>query len=169
MTHKRDVTAQEDAALNAALRSSTVKVEHPEIARLRAELSAVKSELRDVTIAVDDERVNNTMTLAQCVAEAVAQNEALLEKLDALAPTGTCACSYDASGDVCMRHSPEVMRLRAELAECKRDAERYRTALEQIVAPFEDLNFVSGNKPLTYLYYVATDALAAKGSEWSTQ
>ena len=53
--------------------------------------------------------------------------------------------------------------LRAELAECKRDAERYRTALEQIVAPFEDLNFVSGNKPLTYIHDVATDALAAKG------
>ena len=57
----------------------------------------------------------------------------------------------------------ELVRLRAELAECKRDAERYCTALEQIVAPFEDLNFVSGNKPLTYIYYVATDALAAKG------
>lgn len=42
MTHKRDVTAQEDAALNAALRSSTVKVEHPEIARLRAELAECK-------------------------------------------------------------------------------------------------------------------------------
>ena len=59
----------------------------------------------------------------------------------------------------------EIVKLRAELEECKRDAERYRTALEQIVAPFEDLNFVSGNKPLTYIYYVATDALAAKGSE----
>ena len=55
-----------------------------------------------------------------------------------------------------------ITKLRAELAECKRDAERYRTALEQIVAPFEDLNFVSGNKPLTYIHYVATDALAAK-------
>ena len=56
-----------------------------------------------------------------------------------------------------------ITRFRTELAECRRDAERYRTALEQIVAPFEDLNFVSGNKPLTYIYYVATDALAAKG------
>ena len=46
MTHKRDVTAQEDAALNAALRSSTVKVEHPEIASLRAELDACETELR---------------------------------------------------------------------------------------------------------------------------
>ena len=38
-SHQRDVTAQEGSALNAALRSSTVKVEHPEIARLRAELA----------------------------------------------------------------------------------------------------------------------------------
>jgi len=41
-SHQRDVTSQEDAALNAALRSSTVKVEHPEIARLRAELAECK-------------------------------------------------------------------------------------------------------------------------------
>ena len=52
-----------------------------------------------------------------------------------------------------------------EIEECRMDAERYRTALEQIVAPFEDLNFVSGNKPLTYIHDVATDALAAKESE----
>ena len=56
----------------------------------------------------------------------------------------------------------EIERLRAELEECRRDAERYRTALEQIVAPFEDLNFVSGNKLLTYIHDVATVALAAK-------
>ena len=55
--------------------------------------------------------------------------------------------------------------LRAELEECRRGAERYRTALEQIVAPFEDLNFVSGNKLLTYIHDVATAALAAKGDE----
>ena len=66
---------------------------------------------------------------------------------------------------VLLRASKEIESLRTELAECRRGAERYRTALEQIVAPFEDLNFVSGNKPLTYIYYVATDALAAKGSE----
>ena len=47
-SHQRDVTAQEDSALNAALRSSTVKVEHPEIARLRAELEASETELRIV-------------------------------------------------------------------------------------------------------------------------
>ena len=59
----------------------------------------------------------------------------------------------------------EISRLRAELAECRRGAERYRTALEQIVAPFEDLNFVSGNKLLTYIHDTATAALAAKGNE----
>lgn len=53
-------------------------------------------------------------------------------------------------------------RLRAELAEYRRGAERYHTALEQIVAPFEDLNFVSGNKLLTYIHDTATAALAAK-------
>ena len=53
--------------------------------------------------------------------------------------------------------------LRAELEECRRDAERYRTALEQILAPFEDLNFVSGNKLLTYIHDTATAALAADG------
>ena len=57
----------------------------------------------------------------------------------------------------------EISRLRTELAECRRGAERYRTALEQIVAPFEDLNFVSGNKLLTYIHDTATSALAAKG------
>lgn len=57
----------------------------------------------------------------------------------------------------------ELAVARSELAECRRGAERYRTALEQIVAPFEDLNFVSGNKLLTYIHDVATAALAAKG------
>ena len=56
----------------------------------------------------------------------------------------------------------EISRLRDELEECRRGAERYRTALEQIVAPFEDLNFVSGNKLLTYIHDTATAALAAK-------
>ena len=59
----------------------------------------------------------------------------------------------------------EISRLRTELAECRRGAERYRTALEQILAPFEDLNFVSGNKLLTYIHDTATAALAAKGDK----
>ena len=70
----------------------------------------------------------------------------------------------DISDPLRMAKSIEV-HVRAELAEYKRDAERYRTALEQIVAPFEDLNFVSGNKLLTYIHDVATAAIAAKEEE----
>ena len=50
---------------------------------------------------------------------------------------------HEAQKHAC-KMAKERDRLRAELAECKRDAERYRTALEQIVAPFEDLNLVYG-------------------------
>lgn len=57
---------------------------------------------------------------------------------------------------VLVEAADEIDRLRAELA-------KYRSALEQIVAPFEDLNFVSGNKLLTYIHDTATAALAAKG------
>ena len=67
--------------------------------------------------------------------------------------------------EACFTAADEITRLRAELAECRRGAERYRTALEQILAPFEDLNFVSGNKLLTYIHDVATAALAAKEDE----
>lgn len=55
-SHQRDVTAQEDSALNAALRSSTVKVEHPEIARLRAELADKTKRLdRIATLLTENE------------------------------------------------------------------------------------------------------------------
>ena len=67
--------------------------------------------------------------------------------------------------DYVQEAADEIERLRAELAEYRRGAERYRTALEQIVAPFEDLNFVSGNKLLTYIHDTATAALAAKEDE----
>lgn len=50
---------------------------------------------------------------------AEAQNEALHAKLAALAPHGSCACSYDTPGDVCSHHSPQVATLTAE-----RDAAR---------------------------------------------
>ena len=63
------------------------------------------------------------------------------------------------------RWEASCARAVAELVECKRDAERYRTALEQIVAPFEDLNFVSGNKLLSYIHDTATTTLAARGSD----
>lgn len=37
------------------------------------------------------------------------QNDALHVKLKALAPHGSCACSYDQPGDLCMHHSPALV------------------------------------------------------------
>jgi hypothetical protein len=44
-------------------------------------------------------------------------NEALLVKLDALAPHGTCACDYDHKGDVCAHHSPKLMKALEQVQE----------------------------------------------------
>ena len=43
--------------------------------------------------------------------------EALTAKVASLSSHETCACSVDTPEDVCMHHSPEVMRLRARVAE----------------------------------------------------
>ena len=87
---------------------------------------------------------------------------ALWQKAFGLLTTLHGSMQIDISDPLRMAKSIEV-HVRAELAEYRRGAERYRTALEQIVAPFEDLNFVSGNKLLTYIHDTATSALAADG------
>ena len=43
--------------------------------------------------------------------------KALSAKVASLSAHETCACSIDTPEDVCMHHSPEVMRLRARVAE----------------------------------------------------
>ena len=43
--------------------------------------------------------------------------EALTAKVASLSSHETCACSVDTPEDVCMHHSPEVMRLRARVTE----------------------------------------------------
>jgi hypothetical protein len=59
------------------------------------------------------------------ITEANAQVDALSAKVDTLSPHGTCACSYDAPGDVCAHHSPA---LTAALAEIDRLREALKTA-----------------------------------------
>jgi hypothetical protein len=44
-----------------------------------------------------------------------AQIDALAAKVDALAPHGTCGCSYDTPDDLCMHHSPKLARAEASL------------------------------------------------------
>lgn len=62
------------------------------------------------------------------------QNEALHIKLAALAPHGSCACSYDKPDDVCSHHSPVLVAAEAELATLRASAERMEAALKQVVA-----------------------------------
>jgi hypothetical protein len=53
-------------------------------------------------------------------------------KLDALAPHGTCACSVDKPGDLCMHHSPQLVAANAEIA---RLTERnHKLSIDYIVA-----------------------------------
>lgn len=47
--------------------------------------------------------------------------EAMEAKLEALAPHGTCACSYDLPNDICAHHSPQVIALQQRLAECEKE------------------------------------------------
>ena len=58
------------------------------------------------------------------LAEVRASEDALDAKVDALAPHGTCGCSYDKPSDLCLHHSPKLvaMTARAERAEAERDA-----------------------------------------------
>lgn len=67
---------------------------------------------------------------------AEAQNEALHARLTALAPHGSCACSYDTPGDVCAHHSPQIATLTARLAEVEATAARakeWRTLTAELV------------------------------------
>lgn len=54
-------------------------------------------------------------------------NDAIDAKLNALTPHGSCACSYDRPGDVCLHHSPALA-----------DAEARVAVLEGALKPFSD-------------------------------
>ena len=53
--------------------------------------------------------------LRRQLAEAQEAAEALDAKVRALAPHGTCGCSYDRPGDLCMHHSPQITALRSRV------------------------------------------------------
>jgi hypothetical protein len=67
---------------------------------------------------------------------------ALCAKLQALAPHGTCACSYDTAADRCVHHSPQLVAMTAErdalqsqlteAREALRRMEPYRQAIVRI-------------------------------------
>ena len=145
MTHKRDVTAQENTALNAALRSSTVKVEHPEIASLRAEISTAEA-FHKVAVAERDYERQRADILESATIKALEDRDRLRAELaelrrfrkaimdydsnlyDALTNSdaarkgrgGTMRCPQCGQKECCGADmSPEIERLTAELAECR--------------------------------------------------
>jgi chromosome segregation ATPase len=52
--------------------------------------------------------------------EAERSAEAMSEKVRSLAPHGTCACSYDKPGDLCMHHSPQLVKAEARAEQWER-------------------------------------------------
>lgn len=63
--------------------------------------------------------------------------EALDAKVKSLAPHGTCGCSSDRLGDVCLHHSPRVKELEATLAALRTVVREAATELEQLYKHIE--------------------------------
>ena len=64
--------------------------------------------------------------------------EELREKIDA---EKSCACSFDAPGDVCAAHSPSLTRALAEVDRQRAENERLRAALRRIGMPLNKVAF----------------------------
>ena len=81
------------------------------------------SELSDLYRAIDElkevktERDALREALTTLLREHDSALEALTAKVASLSSHETCGCSVDTPEDVCMHHSPEVMRLRARVTE----------------------------------------------------
>lgn len=71
--------------------------------------------------------------------------KALSAKVASLSAHETCACSIDTPEDVCMHHSPEVMRLRARVAEL--EAARQWQPIESCPLDTQVLLLVNGTLP----------------------
>jgi hypothetical protein len=89
-------------------------------AQIAGPLAPILAALQRVTAERDEARKD------QKAAED--SNDALNEKLHALAPHGSCACSYDKPGDVCMHHSPALATATAEAASLRAENDRLRAA-----------------------------------------
>jgi hypothetical protein len=86
------------------------------------------------------------------------QVECYEQKLKALAPHGTCACSYDHPNDKCMHHSPKIAELEAEFAK-KREtvAIEAQSAIEELRQSY-DLEIASLKAQLVTSQQAVMDA-----------
>lgn len=75
---------------------------------------------RDAEIAAKDAKIAE---LEQSGKESDWQIEALDMKVSALTAHATCGCSYDHKDDICMHHSPKLVRALTEIAELRKQLE----------------------------------------------
>ena len=85
---------------------------------------------------------------------------ALTEKVASLSAHETCACSIDTPEDVCMHHSPEVMRLIARVAELEAEVERLRVI---------ELPEITNHPQAGKMWNLGLATLGWKGYEWSKE
>ena len=90
------------------------------VGTMRRDLAAAEAE-RDAAQADLRERVLRAGGYAIQLAEAEAHIKALQAKIDALAPHGSCGCSYDTPGQVCQHHSPQLVAALARAVKAEAD------------------------------------------------
>lgn len=72
-------------------------------------------------------------TMRRDLAEAETHIKALQIKLDALAPHGSCGCGYDAPGQVCQHHSPQLVAALARAEKAEAELSDFHFAMRQQV------------------------------------
>lgn len=99
------------------------------IVAAEAERDAALAALQQVTAERDEARAD--------LKAAEDTIDALNVKLRALAPHGSCACSYDRPGDVCEHHSPFLATATSELARLRAEGEAKDRALKLCLAELD--------------------------------
>lgn len=102
------------------------------VATMRRDLAEAEAE-RDAAQADLRERVLRAGGYAIQLAQAEAHIKALQIKLDALAPHGSCGCSYDTPGQVCQHHSPQLAAALARAEKAEAELSGFHSAMRQQV------------------------------------
>lgn len=76
--------------------------------------------------------------------ELLAESTAMQAKLDALAPHGTCGCSLDKPGDLCLHHSPQLVAMTAERDAAVSVSENFKDQLIEMRAAKKAADSLTG-------------------------
>ena len=110
-------------------------------------------------------------------AECEASHDALCEKIKTLSAHHTCGCSYDTPEDVCMHHSPALVKAEARAEALAKENEALRAAMsmtikESVLADdrsmaqlYEDEGNTDANGLITLLAFYDRCKAALKGAK----